>query len=129
MEQVKGELEKSDLIFSIKAGKISVKQINALRSSLPETSKAQVVKNTLMTRYVDSTQKLARVSCKRSPTSHQSIFLIECIYLFLWSKGHEFDAWQEQTLSSFRCQPLGFPVFFSLFTCLFSLKFVVSTSF
>jgi len=51
VEQVKGELEKSDLIFSVKAGKISVKQIAALRSSLPETSKAQVVKNTLMTRY------------------------------------------------------------------------------
>jgi hypothetical protein len=60
VEQVKGKLENADLIFSVAAGKITVKQISALRKAIPETSKAAVVKNTLMTRWAGLRHRVMR---------------------------------------------------------------------
>ena len=50
VESVSGDLDESMLAFSVQGEGISVKVIDDLRNKLPETSKARMVKNTLMKR-------------------------------------------------------------------------------
>merc|ERR1712054_394291 len=52
IEQVKEQLEKSMLVFAVPSAGLSVSQMGSLRDKLPEDSKAIVVKNKLMARYV-----------------------------------------------------------------------------
>lgn len=52
---VKGLLDTSEMIFSVPASALSVKQVQILRRSLPEGTTMSVVKNKLMARAMDGT--------------------------------------------------------------------------
>lgn len=56
VEGVKGLLESSEMIFTVPASSITVKQVQTLRRSLPEGTTMSVVKNKLMKRAIDGTE-------------------------------------------------------------------------
>jgi large subunit ribosomal protein L10 len=55
VDSVKQLLEKTQMIISVPADKLTVKQVSQLRRSLPTGTTAQVVKNTLMARACEGT--------------------------------------------------------------------------
>lgn len=55
VEKVKGLLEQSDLVFSVPASAITVKQAQNLRRSLPDGTTCKVIKNKLMARAIVGT--------------------------------------------------------------------------
>jgi len=52
---VQGLLEKSEMVFTVPASGLTVKQVSALRRSLPGGTTVSVIKNTLMERAVSGT--------------------------------------------------------------------------
>jgi large subunit ribosomal protein L10 len=56
VEKVKGLLEKSEMVITVPASKLTVKQVQNLRRSLPEGTTMSVVKNKLMARAVEGTE-------------------------------------------------------------------------
>ena len=55
VEIVKGLLENSEMVFSVPASSIDVKEVQLLRRSLPEGTTMSVVKNKLMSRAIEGT--------------------------------------------------------------------------
>jgi large subunit ribosomal protein L10 len=55
VEQVKGLLEKTELLFSVPASSITVSQVQNLRRNLPDGTSCQVIKNKLMARAIVGT--------------------------------------------------------------------------
>jgi large subunit ribosomal protein L10 len=53
---VKSDLENAQLIFSTEMSEMNIKQLNSLRSGLPDGSKAMCVKNRLLKRVISGTQ-------------------------------------------------------------------------
>ncbi|MGK3733787.1 MAG: large subunit ribosomal protein L10 [Bacillariaceae sp.] len=60
--QVKGLLDSSQMIFTVPASSVSVKQSQILRRSMPEGTTISVVKNTLMNKAVQGTDYEAATS-------------------------------------------------------------------
>jgi large subunit ribosomal protein L10 len=55
VERVKELLDKSQMIFTVPAGTVTVSQAQELRRSMPEGTSCSVIKNTLMTRAIAGT--------------------------------------------------------------------------
>jgi len=62
IENVKGLLDSSDMIFTVPAGSLTVSETETLRRSMPEGTVVKVVKNTLMSRAVAGTDFEASTS-------------------------------------------------------------------
>ena len=56
IDAVKGLLEKSQMIFTVPSGSVTVGEAQALRRSMPEGTSCSVIKNTLMTRAIAGTE-------------------------------------------------------------------------
>ena len=56
VETVKGLLDTSEMVFTVPASSLTVKQQSNLRLALPEGTTAKVVKNTLMQRALEGTE-------------------------------------------------------------------------
>lgn len=67
VENVKGLLETSEMVFTVPAGSMSVAETQILRRSLPEGTTMSVVKNTLMNRAVEGTEFEAATSLLKGP--------------------------------------------------------------
>ena len=67
VDNVKGLLDSSEMIFTIPAGGMSVAETQTLRRSLPEGTTMKVVKNTLMSRAVEGTEFETATSLLKGP--------------------------------------------------------------
>jgi large subunit ribosomal protein L10 len=67
VERVKELLDSSQMIFSIPAGSMTVKQQAGLRGSMPEGTTVSVIKNSLMVRALDGTEYESATSFLKGP--------------------------------------------------------------
>ena len=67
VERIKELLDKSQMIFSIPAGSMTVAQSGKLRRSMPEGTTVVVVKNTLMSRAIEGTEYGSAASLLKGP--------------------------------------------------------------
>mmetsp|Transcript_8982 Transcript_8982/g.12431 ORF Transcript_8982/g.12431 Transcript_8982/m.12431 type:complete len:221 (-) Transcript_8982:141-803(-) len=67
VEAVRELLDKSEMVFTVPAGSISVADTQTLRRSLPEGTTMSVVKNTLMNRAIEGTEYEAASDLLKGP--------------------------------------------------------------
>jgi large subunit ribosomal protein L10 len=91
VERTKKLIDESQLIISVASSGISKEQIDMLRKAVPKTSKASVVKNTLMKVALEGTE----FESMRDTISHENLF-------FFIPEGdarqtfEEFEKWQKE---------------------------------